>query len=76
MFCDNFNDPVFTELRRYVDVVRNLAADFNALLVPLQSAIDEQIKTVLPQKWSADSVHPEIWAHSWLAQQWLTATGL
>ena len=76
MFCDNFNDPVFTELRRFVDVVRTIAADFNAVLVPLQKAIDEQIKTVPPQKWSQDMVHPEVWAHSWLAQQWLSATGV
>jgi hypothetical protein len=75
MFCDDFTNPIFAELRRYVEVVRKIVADYDAVLVPFQTAIDEQIKSVPPQKWSLDSVHPELWAHSWLARQWLTATG-
>ncbi len=76
MFCNDFNDPVFAELRRFVEAVRKIADDFDAVLVPLQKLIDEQIKQVPPQKWSADSVHPEIWAHAFLARQWLKSTGL
>ena len=76
MFCDDFSNPVFGELRRYVEAVRRIAADFGAVLVPLQKAIDERIKQVPPQDWSLDMVHPEIWAHEWIAQQWLIATGL
>ncbi|MBN2020843.1 MAG: SGNH/GDSL hydrolase family protein [Sedimentisphaerales bacterium] len=76
MFCDNSNDPVFAQLRRFIEVVHKIAADFNALLVPFQKLLDEQIKTVPPPKWSLDMVHPEVWARAWLAQQWLTATGI
>lgn len=76
MFCDDFNNPVFAHLRTFVEAVRRIAADFNACLVPLQKAIDERIKEVPPQNWSADMVHPEVWAHAWIAQQWLIATGL
>lgn len=76
MFCNDFNDPVFAELRHFVEVVRVIAKDFDAVLVPLQKLIDEQIKQIPPQKWSADSVHPEVWAHAWIAQQWLISTGL
>jgi len=76
MFCDDFNNPVFRELRRFVDIVRTFAADFDAVLVPLQKAVDVQIKQVPPKNWSPDSIHPELWAHAWLAQQWLLATGL
>jgi lysophospholipase L1-like esterase len=76
MFCDDFNAPVFSELRRYIETVRRIAADFDAVLVPLQKAIDEQIKDVPPQNWSLDMVHPELWAHCWIAQQWLKSTGL
>jgi len=75
MFCDDFNLPVFVELRRYVDIVRKIAVDFDAVLVSFQNAIDEKIKNVPPLKWSLDSVHPEIWAHCWLARQWLKAVG-
>ncbi|MGB7580918.1 MAG: SGNH/GDSL hydrolase family protein [Sedimentisphaerales bacterium] len=76
MFCDDFNDPMFAHLRRYIEVVRRIADDFNACLVPLQKAINERIKEVPPQNWSLDMVHPEIWAHAWIAQQWLIAAGL
>ena len=76
MFCDDLNNPVFVELRRFVEKVRVIAADFNAVLVPLQKAIDERIKEVLPQNWSLDMVHPEVWAHAWISQRWLETTGL
>jgi len=76
MFCDDLNNPVFVELRRFVEKVRIIAADFNAVLVPLQKAIDERIKEVPPQNWSLDMVHPEVWAHAWISQRWLEVTGL
>jgi acyl-CoA thioesterase I len=76
IFCDDYNNPVFAQLRRYIEAVRHIADDFNAYLVPFQKVIDERIKEVPPQNWSADSVHPEVWVHAWLAQQWLIATGL
>jgi acyl-CoA thioesterase I len=76
MFCDDFNNPMFAHLRRYIEAVHRIADDFDACLVPLQKAIDERIKEVPPQNWSLDMVHPEVWAHAWIAQQWLIATGL
>ena len=76
MFCDDLTNPFFAQLRRYIETVRRIAADFDAVLVPFQNQIDTLIKQVPPQKWSSDMVHPELWAHSWLAQQWLNATGL
>ncbi|MCX5635095.1 MAG: hypothetical protein NTW55_04555 [Planctomycetota bacterium] len=76
MFCDDLNNPVFVELRRFVEKVRTIAVDFDAVLVPLQGSIDEQIGQVPPQNWSLDMVHPEIWAHAWISQRWLEATGL
>jgi lysophospholipase L1-like esterase len=76
MFCDDFDNPMLTQLRRYIETVRRLAVEFNAVLVPLQKSIDERIKEVPPQNWSDDMVHPHLWAHAWIAQQWLIATGL
>ena len=76
MFCDDYNNPMFAHLRRYIEAVRTIADDFDACLVPLQKAIDERIKQVPPQDWSLDMVHPEVWAHAWIAQQWLIAAGL
>jgi len=76
MFCDDFNNTMFAHLRRYIEAVHRIADDFGACIVPLQKAIDERIKQVPPQDWSLDMVHPEVWAHEWIAQQWLIAAGL
>ena len=76
MFCDDFNNPMFAHLRTIIEAVHRIADDFDAVLVPLQKAIDERIKEVPPKDWSLDMVHPEVWAHAWIAQQWLIAAGL
>ena len=76
MFCDDFNNPMFAHLRTFIEVVHRIADDFGACMVPLQKAIDERIKQVPPQDWSLDMVHPEVWAHAWIAQQWLIAASL
>jgi acyl-CoA thioesterase-1 len=75
MFCDDPSDEVFIGLQRYVQVVRGLAEEFDTVLVPLQRLIDEEIERVPPGKWSEDSVHPNVWAHAWIAKCWLEATG-
>lgn len=76
MFCSDPENLMFIELRTYIQIVRNLARQFDALLVPLQKMIDEQIHEVPPEKWSLDFVHPYLWAHAWIAQRWLEVTGL
>jgi lysophospholipase L1-like esterase len=74
MFCDNAKNALLTDLRNYIDVVHALAEQFDAVLIPLQAAIDEKIKTVASDKWSDDMVHPYLWAHAWISQQWIEAT--
>jgi lysophospholipase L1-like esterase len=76
MFCKNPENPMFKGLRAYIRTVHKLAQEFDAVLVPLQTKIDERIKRVPPEKWSADMVHPYMWAHAWIAQRWLEATAL
>ena len=76
MFCDDEKNKIFQDLRVYIRIVHRLVEEFDAVLVPLQSRIDEQIRQVPPEKWSQDSVHPYTWAHAWIAQRWLEATGL
>lgn len=76
MFCNDTKNEIFRSLRNYIDIVDNLAEEFGAVLVPLQSEIDKKIKQVPPEKWSADAIHPYIWSHAWIAQHWLQATGL
>ena len=76
MFCDDTDNPIYRDLQNYIASVRELAEQFDAVLVPLQKSINEIIKRVPPGKWSDDMVHPYIWAHCWIAQRWLETTGL
>jgi acyl-CoA thioesterase I len=76
MFCNDKSDPMFQGLPPYIEIVRRLAKEFDAILVPLQTHIDKEITSVPPQKWSKDMVHPSTWAHAWIAERWLEATGL
>lgn len=74
MFCDNPQDAMYRHLLEYIDVVHRLAEQFDAVLVPLQAAINEAIKTVASDKWSDDMVHPYVWVHAWISQRWVEAT--
>jgi len=74
MFCDDSQNALLGRLRGYINVVHVLAEQFNAVLVPLQAAIDQRIKTVASDKWSDDMVHPFVWAHAWISQRWIEAT--
>jgi lysophospholipase L1-like esterase len=76
MFCNDVANPMFSSLQEFINIVHNLAEQFDAVLVPLQEAINDKIKQVPPHKWSGDMVHPDLWAHAWIAQRWLEATKL
>ena len=67
---------MFKDLQGYIGAVHKLVDEFDAVLVPLQSRIDEKIKQVPPEKWSDDMVHPYLWAHAWVSQRWLEVTNL
>ena len=76
IFCDDKANPAYKALLQYIDAVRALAEEFNAVLVPLQELIEDKIAKVSPEKFSDDMVHPYVWAHAWIAQQWFDATKL
>ncbi len=76
MFCSDAENELFKSLRGYIDIVDRLAGEFGAILVPLQSEIDKQIRQVPSGNWSLDMIHPYVWAHAWIARCWLQATGL
>jgi acyl-CoA thioesterase-1 len=75
LFCRDRSNEVYRALIPYVEAVRRLARKFGAVLVPLQDRIDRLVLETPPEKWSEDTVHPYLWAHAWIAQQWLEATG-
>jgi len=76
MFCNDGDNAMFKGLRTYVRIADKLAEEFDAVMVPLQSCIDEQIGEVTADKWSVDMVHPYVWAHAWIAQRWIEAAGV
>lgn len=76
MFCRDPENPMLADLRGYIRTTSLLAAEFDAVLVPLQKHIDRRILTIPPAKWSDDMIHPHTWAHAWIAEQWLAAAGL
>lgn len=76
LFCDDTTEPVYETLKGYISTVNQLTGQFDAVLVPLQTLVDNIIQKVPPDKWSDDMVHPYLWAHAWIAQRWLEAVGL
>jgi lysophospholipase L1-like esterase len=74
MFCEDTDNPMFGHLLDYINVVHSLAEQFDALIVPLQAAINKSIKTIASDKWSDDTVHPYVWTHAWISQRWIEAT--
>jgi lysophospholipase L1-like esterase len=68
MFCDDPQNQMFQLLPAYQNAIAALALEFNAVRVPLQEYIDRIIPNVTPSKWSPDTVHPETWAHAWIAR--------
>jgi lysophospholipase L1-like esterase len=76
MFCDDKSNQAYKALQQYINAVGALAAEFNGVLVPLQELVNKKITEVPPEKFSEDMVHPYVWAHAWIAQQWFEATKL
>jgi lysophospholipase L1-like esterase len=52
-------------------VARNLADEFGAVFVPLQSAFDEAARQSTPQYWSYDGIHPTAPGFELIARQWI-----
>jgi lysophospholipase L1-like esterase len=59
----------------YIGAVRDLAAEFEALLVPTQGAFDEAMRQQPPIFWAADRVHPGAPGHAVIARAFLRAAG-
>jgi lysophospholipase L1-like esterase len=76
VFCADPQNELLSTARPYIAIVRKLADQHDAVLVALQREINEQIVHVPTERWAQDMVHPYPWAHAWIAQRWLEATGL
>jgi len=56
-----------------IEVVHKLAAEFDAILVPLDKLFAEAITRREPAYWAGDGVHPSFAGHAFMAQAWLKA---
>jgi acyl-CoA thioesterase-1 len=56
-------------------VVRHLAREFNALLIPLDGIFAAACTQQPPAFWAADGVHPSSAGHALIAKSWLEAVG-
>jgi lysophospholipase L1-like esterase len=57
-------------------VVRQLAREFNALLIPLDGIFASACTQQPPAFWAADGVHPSSAGHALIAKSWLEAVGV
>ena len=62
-----------TDLDPKIQVVRSLAREFNAVLVPFDGIFAQAAAARDPAFWAADGVHPTPAGHALLAQSWLRA---
>ena len=59
----------------YIAVVHRLAAEFDAILVRTQAALDEAMEAQPPAVWAADRIHPDLPGHAVIARAFLAAVG-
>ena len=59
------------DLNPRIEVVRKLAAEYSALLVPLDGRFAAACVTAEPAFWAADGVHPTLAGHGLIANAWL-----
>ena len=64
------------EMAARTQVVRDLAKEFGATLIPTQDILNEAVKRAAPEHWLADGVHPLLAGHQLIADAWLKAVKL
>jgi lysophospholipase L1-like esterase len=67
--------PMRAEMDRYGEAVRQLAADYGAVLVPTQAAFDAALTHTSPADWAQDQIHPNGPGHMVIALAFLRAIG-
>jgi len=63
------------DLEQKLDVVRRLASEFNAVLVPLDKVFVDAYKVKPGAYYANDGIHPSCAGHGMIAEEWLRAVG-
>jgi lysophospholipase L1-like esterase len=66
-------DDWIAEIDARRKVVRKLAKDFDAILIPTQDILNKAAKRASKEYWLADGVHPLLAGHQLIADAWLKA---
>ncbi|MCC7409878.1 MAG: SGNH/GDSL hydrolase family protein [Phycisphaeraceae bacterium] len=69
--CGKVTDAWEPEMSQRLAIVRQLAKDFGARLVPFQVEVDKALRVMGGDYWAHDGVHPKLAGHSLLANVWL-----
>jgi lysophospholipase L1-like esterase len=64
------------DLNPKIEVVRRLASEFNATLVPMDQRFSAAARKRPPDFWAPDGVHPSEAGHTLIVQAWLEAVGV
>ncbi len=64
--------PTFDLFRK---AARDIATEYNATFVPLQSVFDKAVESAPAPYWNLDGVHPSVAGEALMAQAWMEAVG-
>lgn len=73
--CGVVTEAWLPDVQQRQQVVRQLAAEFEATFVPFQQALDNAARTTTLAYWLDDGIHPTAAGHHLLAEAWLEAAG-
>lgn len=69
----NLDDPMRVKMAAYGKIVKQLAAEFDAILVDVQAAFDDYLLHQPPRSLCDDRVHPNAIGHMIITKAFLTA---
>jgi acyl-CoA thioesterase I len=72
--CGAVSQDWVPDINQRRDVVRRMAREFDAVLIPYQDIFNAALKRAPAQYWLADGVHPTYAGHQLMADAWLKAT--
>ena len=83
VLCEPFLLPVQDEMNTWredlnpkIEVVHEMAGEFNAVLVPFDKHLNELSKTIPMAELADDGIHPSTFGHQEMAKLWLKSIGL
>ncbi|MBS1257538.1 MAG: Acetylxylan esterase [Candidatus Scalindua arabica] len=76
IMCEPFllsvgNDVYREDLNPKIEVIRKLANEYAAVLVPLDKIFQEACSLEVPEYWAPDGVHPSPEGHALIAKSWI-----